>query len=57
VEANEMYRTFNCGVGMVICVAQADVEPTLALLAEQGESAAVIGSIQPADGGEPVIVR
>jgi phosphoribosylformylglycinamidine cyclo-ligase len=57
VEANEMYRTFNCGVGMVLCVAAADVEQALALLGENGESAFVIGKIEPASDGEKVIVN
>jgi phosphoribosylformylglycinamidine cyclo-ligase len=58
VEANEMYRTFNCGVGMVLSVAAADVEQTLALLTEQGETASVIGRIEVATGdSEQVIVN
>jgi len=58
VEAQEMYRTFNCGVGMVLCVAEADVQQTLALLSEHGESASVIGNIQAAtDDGVQVIVN
>jgi phosphoribosylformylglycinamidine cyclo-ligase len=58
VEANEMYRTFNCGVGMVLCVAAADVDQTLALLSKHGESASVIGHIQAATGdAEQVIVN
>jgi len=58
VEANEMYRTFNCGVGMVLCVAEADVDQTLTLLAEQGESATVIGKIETATGDvEQVIIN
>jgi phosphoribosylformylglycinamidine cyclo-ligase len=46
VESTEMYRTFNCGVGMVLCVAESDVTQTLATLTEQGEIATVIGNIQ-----------
>jgi len=58
VAADEMYRTFNCGVGMVLCVAEVDVEQTLAMLSEQGESAFVIGTIETAtDGSEQVIVN
>ena len=49
VEQNEMYRTFNCGIGMVVCVDEADVDKALAILTEQGESASVIGKIQTAD--------
>lgn len=46
VEQFEMYRTFNCGVGMVIVVDQNDVEKTIQLLNEQGEKAWQIGLIQ-----------
>ncbi len=56
VSDEEMYRTFNCGVGMVLCVAEADVAQTLAALAEQGESATVIGKIEAA-AGERVVIR
>ena len=43
----EMHRVFNCGIGMAIVVARADVEPALRLLAGHGERAALIGSIVP----------
>ncbi len=46
VERLEMLRTFNCGVGMIVCVPQADVQNTLAILEGNGESAFVIGSIE-----------
>lgn len=45
VELNEMYRTFNCGVGMVLCVAGEDVEATLVSLRESGHDAWQIGKI------------
>ena len=45
VQQEEMYRTFNCGVGMVICVAAADAAATIELLQGQGLSAWVIGEI------------
>ncbi len=41
----EMWRTFNCGVGMVICVAPEQVETALACLQTHGENAWVIGQI------------
>jgi len=56
VADDEMYRTFNCGVGMVLCVNEADVEQTLAVLTEEGESASVIGRIEAGDG-EQVVIR
>ena len=52
VENTEMYRTFNCGVGMIICVPSEKAEEALQILADEGESAWVIGSIADAAAGE-----
>ncbi|OUR72179.1 phosphoribosylformylglycinamidine cyclo-ligase [Methylophaga sp. 41_12_T18] len=52
----EMYRTFNNGIGMVICVAEQDAEQTLALLADLGESAYQIGQIESSDQATPDVV-
>ncbi|MFC0323800.1 phosphoribosylformylglycinamidine cyclo-ligase [Gallibacterium melopsittaci] len=59
VDTYEMYRTFNCGVGMVIALPQEDVETALALLAQTGEKAWVIGQIEHLDPQETqqVIIR
>ena len=43
VASDEMYRTFNCGVGMVICVAEADVNAALDQLNGSGHTAWIIG--------------
>ena len=53
VEA-EMRRTFNCGVGLVVCVAEEVAEPALALLREAGETAWRLGHIAAGDE-EPVV--
>src|SRR6185369_4031986 len=45
IAAAEMYRTFNCGLGMVAVVAPADVEAALALLRGAGESASVVDRV------------
>jgi len=50
VAESEMLRTLNCGVGMVICLAEEDAERALALLAAQGESAWRMGRIEAAQG-------
>ncbi|MBT2968591.1 MAG: phosphoribosylformylglycinamidine cyclo-ligase [Candidatus Thiodiazotropha sp. (ex Ctena orbiculata)] len=49
---SEMLRTFNCGVGMVVCVAPEDAERTVKLLNESGETAWRLGEIASADGAE-----
>ena len=45
----EMYRTFNCGIGMVIVADAGDRQTILELLAGAGETARVIGEIQAAE--------
>ena len=49
----EMYRTFNNGIGMVVCVAKEDVINTLQHLANSGENATVIGHVANSDSVEP----
>ena len=43
---SEMYRTFNCGVGMVVVVAQDDQENAIELLQQQGETVFTLGHIE-----------
>jgi phosphoribosylformylglycinamidine cyclo-ligase len=49
VDEREMLRTFNCGVGFILCVAEADVEQACQRLAELGERAFPMGKIVPPD--------
>ena len=56
VVSQEMYRTFNCGIGMVICVAPSDVDATLAHLRQSGETASVIGHIEACSEVDPYVV-
>ncbi len=51
VAAEEMLRTFNCGIGMIAVVAPDAVEAVLAALARHGEVAALIGALEPAGEG------
>ncbi|MES9846596.1 MAG: phosphoribosylformylglycinamidine cyclo-ligase [Candidatus Sedimenticola sp. PURPLELP] len=51
---SEMLRTFNCGVGMVVCIAEDDVERTTAILEEHGETVWQLGSIEATEG-EPMV--
>ncbi len=56
VPTEEMYRVFNCGIGMVVVVGSADAESAMDLLAAQGESCYLIGSIERGTDGEPHVV-
>jgi len=56
VASAEMIRVFNCGIGMVVVVAEADAEAAIALFAEQGESARRIGRIEAGEGEAAVRV-
>jgi phosphoribosylformylglycinamidine cyclo-ligase len=47
----EMYRTFNCGIGMIAVVPPAHVAQALQLLHAQGETATVIGEIRAGNSG------
>ena len=46
VAAEEMARTFNCGIGMVAIVAAQDADAVIARLGESGEAASVIGRVE-----------
>jgi phosphoribosylformylglycinamidine cyclo-ligase len=51
----EMLKTFNCGIGMVLCVAKENVDAVLAELAANNEDAFIVGDIGPSDTKEPVV--
>jgi phosphoribosylformylglycinamidine cyclo-ligase len=51
IAETEMYRTFNMGLGMVLCVAPADAERTLAWLARSDEPAWRIGEVRAGGSG------
>ena len=52
VEVQEMYRTFNCGIGMVLIVAQDQANAITALLQEQGETVYRLGVVRERVGDE-----
>ena len=55
IERDEMHRTFNCGLGMTICVAPADADRALEILRRGGEQAVVVGEVRR--GGRGVVIE
>jgi phosphoribosylformylglycinamidine cyclo-ligase len=51
VPDEEMYRVFNCGIGMTVQVAPGDVDRAIALLSQSGQPALVIGEVRAGTRG------
>lgn len=52
VDIQEMYRTFNCGIGMVLIVSKDNAEKAISLLKAEGETVYTLGKIRVRDGNE-----
>lgn len=50
IEIDEMRRTFNCGVGMIVVVSESDLDAALSTLAGLGENAWHIGQVRDGAG-------
>ncbi|MGB2078382.1 MAG: phosphoribosylformylglycinamidine cyclo-ligase [Vibrio sp.] len=48
VETFEMYRTFNCGVGLVVALPQEQAQAAVDFLNQAGENAWILGEVQAA---------
>jgi phosphoribosylformylglycinamidine cyclo-ligase len=53
VAEDEMYRVFNCGIGLVVCVSAADAGRATQLLRAEGETVFEIGRIEACPGAQP----
>jgi len=51
IDEVEMHRTFNCGIGMTVCVPATSVDAALESLRASGETASVIGEVRSGSGG------
>jgi phosphoribosylformylglycinamidine cyclo-ligase len=51
VADTEMYRVFNCGIGMTVHLAARDVDRAIAVLRDQGQEALVIGEVRAGTRG------
>ncbi|MCL2897511.1 phosphoribosylformylglycinamidine cyclo-ligase [Brenneria tiliae] len=56
VSRHEMYRTFNCGVGMIVVLPAEQADEAVALLNGSGETAWKIGLINQTDTGDAVVI-
>lgn len=52
VEQQEMYRTFNCGIGMAVIMPAEQAEAAQSFLTEQGETVYRLGTIRERAGSE-----
>lgn len=51
VADTEMYRVFNCGIGMTVHLQRSDADRAIALLCEMGQEALIIGEVRAGDRG------
>ena len=52
----EFRRTFNCGIGMTLCVGEEHVDAAVAILTGQGERCWPIGVVEGSDADSPHVV-
>lgn len=50
VDEKDMYNVFNMGIGMILVVAEKDVERTMEILTANGEKPSVIGTVTDGEG-------
>jgi phosphoribosylformylglycinamidine cyclo-ligase len=55
IDSAEMYRTFNCGIGMVAIVPKEHAQAAVNLLNSRGETARIIGEVRK--GGHGVVIN
>ncbi|NKB64106.1 MAG: phosphoribosylformylglycinamidine cyclo-ligase [Gammaproteobacteria bacterium] len=48
IEQNELFRTFNCGIGMIVCLPETQVDQAVDVLSQEGEKVHILGQIERA---------
>lgn len=57
VSRHEMYRTFNCGVGLIIVLPKDLADKAMTLLNNHGETAWLLGEIKQSSSSERVVIK
>jgi phosphoribosylformylglycinamidine cyclo-ligase len=55
IEETELFRTFNCGIGMVLAVPEKEAEEILIRLSGLNEQAFIIGEVAKCKAGEECV--
>jgi phosphoribosylformylglycinamidine cyclo-ligase len=55
IERDEMYSTFNCGLGMTLCVAATDAAKAMEILRACGEQPVIVGEVR--SGARGVVIE
>lgn len=55
IDQTEMLRTFNCGIGMVVCVPKTHEAEATQLLSAAGETVYRLGQIEASESAEPIV--
>ena len=53
---HEMYKTFNCGIGMVLIIDSKDLNQVIKILSSNGESVNILGSVTKRKNNDPQVV-
>jgi len=56
IEDQEFQRTFNCGIGMVVCVGEEHADTAARILQEHGEQCWPIGMIEVSESDSPEVI-
>ena len=56
VADSEMLRTFNCGIGMILCVSAEQTQRTLEILNKDSDQAFLLGSVASRDSDDASVV-
>lgn len=57
IAKQEMYRTFNCGIGMIACINKNDADKAIDCLQNAGEKVSIIGHIAKRETNQALVLK